>query len=80
MGVWETLESATAATILPASGRGVGFGLLATINGVGDFLSSSLVGLFWALAPVAAMSFVILASLLGAVMIACARPVAIDLI
>ena len=36
MGFWETVESTTAATLLPASVRGVGFGVLATVNGIGD--------------------------------------------
>ena len=66
MGVWETLENSTAASILPDSVRGVGFGVLATINGIGDFASSFLVGVFWAIAPVLSMGFVIVMSLLGA--------------
>jgi MFS family permease len=65
-GVWETLESTTAATILPAHVRGTGFGLLATVNGFGDFLSSASVGFLWALHPVWAMLFVIVTSLVGA--------------
>ena len=36
MGVWETVESATAATLLPESDRGSGFGTLATVDGLGD--------------------------------------------
>jgi MFS family permease len=70
MGVWETLENTTAATVLPPSSRGVGFGVLATVNGAGDFVSSTLVGLLWTLSPVASMTFVILCSLIGAAVIA----------
>jgi MFS family permease len=70
MGVWETLENTTAATVLPPSSRGVGFGVLATVNGAGDFVSSTLVGLLWTLSPVASMTFVILCSLTGAAVIA----------
>jgi MFS family permease len=70
MGVWETLEQTTAATILPASVRGAGFGVLATVNGFGDFISSVLVGALWVVSPVWAMSFVIAASLAGAIIIA----------
>ena len=44
MGVWETLENATAAELLPAESRGIGFGVLATVNGIGDFVSSAAVG------------------------------------
>lgn len=65
-GIWETLENSTSASILPANVRGIGFGVLATVNGVSDFLSSALVGLFWVIAPGLSMGFVIAVSLLGA--------------
>jgi MFS family permease len=74
MGVWETVESATAATMLPKPIRGVGFGVLDTVNGIGDFFSSAAVGLLWAVAPRWAMLFVIAASLSGAAVIAGTRP------
>jgi MFS family permease len=74
MGVWETLENTTAATLLPGSIRGVGFGLLATVNSVGDFISSAAVGALWVFSPVWAMSFVIATSLIGAGVIAGTRP------
>jgi MFS family permease len=76
MGVWETVESSTSATMLPGNVRGVGFGLLATVNGIGLLISSILVGLLWRLAPPAAMGYVIVVSLVGAGMIASTRPVA----
>jgi MFS family permease len=69
MGVWETLENSTAASILPEAVRGVGFGVLATVNGIGDFLSSFLVGLLWVISPISAMSLVIATSLIGTVVI-----------
>ena len=74
MGVWETLESTTSATMLPANFRGIGFGVLATINGIGDFVSSALVGSLWVLSPIAAMAFVIATSLAGAALIARTKP------
>jgi MFS family permease len=74
MGVWETLESATAATILPGSVRGVGFGVLATVNGLGDFISSAVVGALWVASPAASMSFVIVMTLAGVAVIASTRP------
>ena len=74
MGVWETLEQSAAATVLPASVRGVGFGVLATVNGLGDFISSVAVGFLWVISPVWAMLFVIAASLTGAAIIAGANP------
>jgi MFS family permease len=70
MGVWETLESSTAATLLPQAARGTGFGILATIQGIGDFLSSTVVGFLWVLHPAWAMAFVIATSLIGAGIIA----------
>ena len=76
MGVWETLENSAAATLLPASVRGVGFGVLATVNGMGDFISSALVGFLWIISPVWAMLFVIVMSLTGATIIARTKPVA----
>jgi MFS family permease len=69
MGVWETLENSTAAAILPSEVRGVGFGVLATINGIGDFVSSFLVGSLWLLSHALSMGFVIVASLVGALLI-----------
>jgi MFS family permease len=47
----EVGEKALAAEILPAEARGTGMGLLAATNGVGDFLSSALVGTLWAVLP-----------------------------
>ena len=73
MGVWETLENTTAATMLPVEIRGVGFGVLATVNGLGDFLSSASVGVLWVISPVWAMLFVIIASLGGSAIIANTR-------
>jgi len=70
MGVWETVESATAATMLPDRSRGSGFGLLATVNGLGDLVSSAAVGFLWAVSPAAAMGFVIVSSIAGAGIIA----------
>jgi MFS family permease len=74
MGVWETVESSTAATLLPADLRGVGFGTLATVNGAGDLISSALVGLLWVVSPTWAMSYVIATSLAGAAVIASTHP------
>jgi MFS family permease len=70
MGVWETLESTTAATLLPDRSRGVGFGVLATVNGIGDFASSAIVGALWVVHPTVAMGFVMATSLVGAAIIA----------
>ncbi len=74
MGVWETVESSTAASLLPAGIRGIGFGTLATVNGVGDLISSVLVGLVWVISPTWAMSYVIVTSLAGAAIIVSTHP------
>jgi MFS family permease len=47
IGIEEALEKATAADVLPADARTFGFGVLATVNGVGDFVASVLVGFLW---------------------------------
>jgi len=74
MGIYETVESTTAATYLPANVRGIGFGMLATTNGLGDLVSSAVVGVLWSVSPVAAMLWVIACSLGGAAVIARTRP------
>ena len=74
MGVWETVEGATSAEMLPAATRGTGFGVLATVNGIGDLVSSALVGTLWVFSPAAAMVFVMVASLAGAAIIAASGP------
>jgi MFS family permease len=43
----DTLEGALAADLLHEDGRGLGFGILATVNGVGDLVSSAAVGALW---------------------------------
>jgi MFS family permease len=73
MGVWETVESSTAAIYLPAAARGLGFGALATVNGLGDLVSSVIVGALWGPSPALAMSIVIVTSLGGASIIASTR-------
>jgi MFS family permease len=67
----EVAEKSYAATLLPADRRGAGMGLLAATNGVGDMVSSALVGSLWALAPDPAWGFAAAAALqaLGALMI-----------
>jgi MFS family permease len=47
----EVGEKAYAAELLPARVRGTGMGLLAATNGIGDFVSSALVGTLWTLLP-----------------------------
>jgi MFS family permease len=44
----EALEDSLAAELVDKENHGMGFGVLATVNGVGDLISSLLVGLLWA--------------------------------
>jgi MFS family permease len=47
----EVVEKAYAVALLPAAVRGTGLGALAAVNGIGDFVSSGLVGALWAAFP-----------------------------
>lgn len=47
MAVQESLEATLAAEYVPKPIRGTGFGLLASVNGVGDLVSSAVVGIIW---------------------------------
>ena len=47
----EVAEKACAAELLPAAVKGTGMGVLAAANGVGDFVSSALVGTLWSWFP-----------------------------
>jgi MFS family permease len=69
MGFWETVEASAAAELLPPDVRGVGFGVLATVNGMGDLFSSVLIGILWTVSPLVSMSAVILLCLVGAVLV-----------
>jgi MFS family permease len=44
----DTLEAAVAGQMVEKERRALGYGALATINGIGDFISSIIVGLLWA--------------------------------
>jgi len=46
---YTALEKAYAADLLPAHIRGTGYGILNTIDGIGDFVSSFIVGTIWIL-------------------------------
>jgi MFS family permease len=48
----ETLEDSLCAELVEKSSHGMGFGVLATVNGIGDFLSSIIVGFIWTAAGI----------------------------
>lgn len=64
VGIEETLEDSLTAEAVPNEQRGVGFGLLAVVNGLGDLVSSLLVGWLWAMAGVG-IGFGVAAVLMG---------------
>ena len=75
IGITQSLEKSAASELLPPENRGSGFGLLATTNGVGDFVSSMAVGALWsAVSPAAGFLYAAALSLLGAVLICSFRP------
>jgi len=64
----DTLEGAITADYIPTETRGIGMGVLGTVNGIGDFGASVVVGVLWtAVSPVAAFGFAASLMLLGAV-------------
>jgi MFS family permease len=66
----ESLEKSLAAELVPQEIRGSGFGVLATVNGIGDFASSIAVGLLWSkVAPAAGFLYAAVFTLAGAVLV-----------
>jgi MFS family permease len=70
VGVEEALEDSLAAELVPRAQHGMGFGTLAAVNAVGDFVSSAVIGLLWSAAsPSVAFGFSGALFLLGSVLI-----------
>lgn len=66
----DALEGALAADLLPEDVRGTGYGVLATVNGLGDFLSSIVVGALWtAVSPAAGFAYATILFMIGAVVV-----------
>jgi MFS family permease len=69
-GVEQSLEKSTVAELLPRAVRGSGFGVLATVNGIGDMVSSAAVGALWsAVGPAAGFLYAGAFALLGAALV-----------
>ena len=67
IAIEDSLERAVAAELLPPTLRGTGFGVLASLNGFGDLISSSTVGLLWStVSPEAGFLFAAVFSFGGA--------------
>jgi MFS family permease len=68
--ITDTVEGTAAADLLPTESRGTGFGVLQTVNGIGDFASSVVVGVLWALiSPLVAFTYAALLSAAGGVIL-----------
>jgi len=66
----QSLEKSLAAELIPAAVRGAGFGVLATVNGVGDLVSSVTVGALWSsVNPTAGFMYAGFFTLVGALLI-----------
>ena len=66
----QSLEKSLAAEILPETIRGSGFGVLATVNGIGDLISGIAVGRFGpGVAPAAGFAYAGIFMLVGAIAI-----------
>lgn len=64
----QSLERAITADLVPETIRSTGFGVLATVNGIGDFISSLVVGLLWSfISPQAGFAYSFVLSLVGAI-------------
>jgi MFS family permease len=75
----QSLERAIAADIAPIEVRSTGFGVLASVNGIGDLVSSAVVGALWtAFSPTVAFSYALIVTGAGAVItiIALRKPAA----
>jgi MFS family permease len=69
-GIQQSLEKSAASELLPRAVRGSGFGVLATVNGIGDMVSSAVVGALWsAVSPAAGFLYAGVFALTGAALI-----------
>ena len=71
IAIEETLEDSLCAEVVDESHHGMAFGVLATVNGIGDFTSSIVVGLLWtAFGTQVAFGYSALLFLAGALVVA----------
>jgi MFS family permease len=70
VGIQETLEDSFCAELVGEEHHGMAFGVLATVNGVGDLLGSIVVGVLWsAFGPAVAFLYSALLFTLGALLV-----------
>jgi len=74
VGVEEACEDSLCAELVGEEHHGMAFGVLATVNGVGDMLSSFIVGLLWTTVGIpAAFGYSAILSLAGALLVLWSR-------
>ncbi|MEW6232232.1 MAG: MFS transporter [Chloroflexota bacterium] len=70
LAIEDALEGAITADLLPEEVWGTGYGVLATVNGLGDFLSSLIVGALWAgVSPAVGFGYAAGLGLVGALIV-----------
>ncbi len=79
VAIGETLEDSFCAELVGEEQHGMAFGVLATVNGVGDFLSSIIVGALWTAAGTSvAFGYSAVLFSLGALLVLRTRPVTLN--
>ena len=70
LAIQQGLEKSLAAELLAPEIRGTGFGVLATVNGIGDFATSIIVGALWTMvAPAYGFLYGAIFSVAGAALV-----------
>jgi MFS family permease len=70
VAIQDTLEKSVAAELLPKDVRATGYGVLATVNGIGDFFSSMIVGFLWtAVSPAAGFIYAAALTAMGGLLL-----------
>ena len=71
VAIQDSLEGAMTADLIPENERrGVAYGVTGTVNGIGDFLSSTIVGMVWTIySPIAAFVYAAVTMMAGAIAI-----------
>jgi len=75
--VQESLEDTLTAELVPAATRGLAYGVLGSVNGVGDLVSSATLGVLWTAAS-PALAFAVAAGVMAIGTVVMARPLHAD--
>ena len=69
LGIKDTLEDAIVPDFSDAELRGTAYGVLGTVNGAGDLVSSVVVGALWALHPLWGFDYAAAMMAVGAIVV-----------